>query len=60
MKLLKKGYFEMDAVVQECSPASDNKIRVTAAFKKISENEAAALSQFAQDMEFLKRQLPGS
>ena len=60
VKLLKKGYFEMDAVVQECRPASDDKIRVTAAFKKISENEAAALSQFAQDMEFLKRQLPGS
>ena len=59
VKLIKKGYFELDAVIQESQPATDDKVRVVAAFKKISENEAAALSQFAQDMDFLKRQLPG-
>jgi anti-anti-sigma factor len=58
VKLLKKGYFEMDAVVKDSQAASDDKVRVTAAFKKISENEAGALAQFAQDMDFLKRQLP--
>jgi len=58
VKLIKKGHFEVDATVQECIPASDEKIRVVAAFKKLSENEATALGQFAQDMDFLKRQLP--
>lgn len=58
VKLIKKGYFEVDATVQECVPASDDKVRVIAAFKKLPENEASALGQFAQDMEFLKRQLP--
>jgi anti-anti-sigma factor len=60
VKLIKKGYFELDAVIQESQPATDDKVRVVAAFKKISDNEASALSQFAQDMDFLKRQLPGT
>jgi hypothetical protein len=34
-------------------------VRITAKFKKVSEGDRDALSQFAADMAFLKRQLPG-
>jgi hypothetical protein len=34
-------------------------MRVTAHFKKIAEGDREALAQFAADMEYLKRQLPG-
>jgi hypothetical protein len=34
-------------------------MRVTAHFKKIADGDRDALAQFAADMAFLKRQLPG-
>lgn len=57
VKLIKKAHFEVDAVIEETSIASDDNIRVSASFKKIKSNEREALSQFAADMDFLKRQL---
>lgn len=59
VKLFKKGFFELNATVVETQPAAGDEIRVTAAYKKISESDRAALTQFASDMEFLKRQIPG-
>ena len=58
VKLIKKGYFEVKALVQDCDLASDSDVRVTAVFKKIRQSERDALGQFAADMDFLKRQLP--
>jgi stage II sporulation protein AA (anti-sigma F factor antagonist) len=60
VKLIKKTHFEVVAQVQEVSLATDDNVRVTATFKKIKESEKAALAQFAADMDFLKRQIPGS
>ena len=57
VKLIKKAHFEVDAVVADTSVASDDNIRVSASFKNIKPNEREALSQFAADMDFLKRQL---
>ncbi len=58
VKLIKKGYFEVVALVQDCELASEGDVRVTAVFKKIRQSERDALGQFAADMDFLKRQLP--
>lgn len=60
VKMIKKSYFEMVAVVETTEPAGDGGVRVTAKFKKASEGDREALAQFAADMAFLKRQLPGS
>lgn len=57
VKLIKKAHFEVDATVEDTSIASDDNIRVTASFKNIKPGEREALSQFAADMDFLKRQL---
>jgi hypothetical protein len=59
VKMIKKSYFELVAVVESVEPAGDGGIRVTAKFKKIAEGDREALSQFAADMAFLKSQLPG-
>ncbi len=58
VKMMKKSFFELVAVVETAEPAGDS-IRVTGKFKKISEADREALSQFAADMAFLKQQLPG-
>ncbi len=58
VKMFKKGYFELDGEVTEVESADDQDVRVTTKFKKISSGDRDALSQFAEDMEFLKRQLP--
>ena len=58
VKLIKKGYFDLDCTVDDSQPSSDDNVRVTASFKKLSDAEASALSQFAEDMDFLKRQIP--
>lgn len=60
VKMIKKSFFEMVAIVDGAEPAGDGGVRVTAKFKKVSEGDREALAQFAADMEFLKRQLPGS
>lgn len=59
VKMIKKSFFELVAAVESAEPAADGTIRVTAKFKKVSDGDKEALSQFAADMAFLKRQLPG-
>ncbi|MEM7198682.1 MAG: STAS domain-containing protein [Planctomycetota bacterium] len=59
VKLFKKGYFELDATVIEADTEDDKSIKVTAEFESITPSDGEALGQFAADMEFLKRQLPG-
>ena len=58
VKMFKKGYFELLGKVAETEDAGDGALRVTARFAAISDSDKGALSQFAADMEFLKRQLP--
>jgi anti-anti-sigma factor len=58
VKMFKKGYFELLGKVAETEDAGDGALRVTARFAAINDADKAALSQFAADMEFLKRQLP--
>ena len=60
VKMIKKSFFELVAVVDSVEPAGDSGVRITAKFKKVSEADREALSQFAADMAFLKQQLPGS
>ncbi len=59
VKMIKKSFFELDSTVEGTEPAGDGALRVTAKFKKVSEGDKEALSQYAADMAFLKRQLPG-
>ncbi|MFO1051859.1 MAG: STAS domain-containing protein [Planctomycetota bacterium] len=58
VKMFKKGYFELVGKVTEVEDAGEGTLRITARFAAIADAERAALSQFAEDMEFLKRQLP--
>lgn len=58
VKMFKKGYFELDAKVSEVANSGDDAVRVSAVFTRISETDRDALTQFAADMEFLKKQLP--
>ncbi len=58
VKLIKKGYIECKAKVTK-SELTDDGVRVTASFDKIGRGDREALEQFAEDMEFLKQQLPG-
>lgn len=60
VKMIKKSFFEITAAVDSAEPAGDGGIRITAKFTKIGEDDREALSQFAADMAFLKRQLPGN
>lgn len=60
VKMIKKGFFEMVAVVDSAEPAGDAGVRIAAKFKKIADDDRKALTQFAEDMAFLKNQLPGS
>ncbi|MCB9868340.1 MAG: STAS domain-containing protein [Planctomycetes bacterium] len=57
VKMFKKGHFEVTAAVDDVEVASDDNLRITAAFKKIKPREREALAQFAADMDFLKRQI---
>src|SRR5688572_32191913 len=58
LKLVKKGYIDATAEFLEAERAGDEDVKVTAQFKKITTEDRAALNQFAEDMAFLKRQLP--
>ncbi|MCC6783474.1 MAG: STAS domain-containing protein [Planctomycetes bacterium] len=58
VKMFKKGYFELLGKVSEVEDADDGGQRVTVRFVAISDSDRTALTQFAEDMEFLKRQLP--
>ncbi len=58
VKLIRKAHFEVEAKVTQTALAADDHVRVTAQFTKIRDEEQAALSQFAADMDFLKKLLP--
>lgn len=60
VKLIKKGFFEIAATVADSQTTDQDTIRVTAHYETISDTDRAALRQFAEDMEFLKRQLPSN
>jgi stage II sporulation protein AA (anti-sigma F factor antagonist) len=60
IKMIKRSFFELLAAVEGAESSEDGGTRVTARFLKIPEPDREALSQFADDMAFLKRQLPGS
>ena len=59
VKMIKKSFFDLVTTVEAVEAAGDGGLRVTAKFKKISDDDKEALAQFAADMAFLKRQLPG-
>lgn len=59
VKLFKKGYFELQCKVVDCARLDDETVKVTMSYKELSGADASALQQFAEDMEFLKRQIPG-
>jgi anti-anti-sigma factor len=61
IKMIKKSFFDLTATMQSTEPTGeDGTVRITASWKKISDADKEALSQFAADMAFLKRQLPGN
>jgi hypothetical protein len=45
--------------VVDCARLDDETVKVTMSYKELSGADASALQQFAEDMEFLKRQIPG-
>ncbi|MDA1221194.1 MAG: STAS domain-containing protein [Planctomycetota bacterium] len=58
VKMFKKGYFELVGNVTDVDPTDESTVRVTATFADIADADRQALTQFAEDMAFLKRQLP--
>lgn len=58
VKMFKKGYFNVRGKVAEVHSEDDGSVRVTCGYSDINESDQAALMQFAEDMEFLKQQLP--
>jgi anti-anti-sigma factor len=58
VKMIKKSFFEVTAKVSG-TEAADGGVRVMAEITKISDADRSALDQFADDMAFLKHQLPG-
>ncbi|MCA8975893.1 MAG: STAS domain-containing protein [Planctomycetes bacterium] len=60
VKMIKKGFFECTGQIGAVEDVGDGTVKVSAKFVKIKESERAALTQFAEDMAFLKQQLPGS
>ena len=59
VKMIKKSFFDVVGKVAAADPTGDGGVRVTVAFTNVSEGDRTALDQFAEDMAFLKRQLPG-
>lgn len=59
VKMIKKSFFELTAKVTATESAGDAGTRVTVQFTDIDASDRDALTQFAEDMAFLKRQLPG-
>ncbi|MCR9247914.1 MAG: STAS domain-containing protein [bacterium] len=59
VKMIKKGFFETVNKIESVEAGSDGLVKVTAKFDQIRDADRAALSQFAEDMAFLKQQLPG-
>jgi hypothetical protein len=57
LKLFKKGFFELNAVVNELADRRDGTYKVTGTFKDLSDGDRVALSQFESDMAYLKTQV---
>ncbi len=58
VKMIKRGFFELVAKVSATELTDDGGVRVSAQFVDIDAADREALMQFADDMAFLKRQLP--
>jgi len=59
VRMIKRSFFEVHARVTAAENTNDGGIKVTAAISQVSDADKAALGQFAEDMAYLKRQLPG-
>ena len=60
VKMVRQEPFVTTAAVDAIEVASDGGVRITASFpKKMNEQDRKELTQYAADMAFLKRQLPG-
>lgn len=60
VKMFKKGYFEVLGKVEKVENSGDEVIKVSCSYASVTEDDRIALAQFADDMAFLKRQLPTS
>jgi hypothetical protein len=60
VKLFKKGYFELACRVVDCSKMDEDAVKVTLSYEQLTPADTAALQQFQEDMEFLKRHIPGA
>ena len=60
VKLFKKGYFELACRVVDCVKIDEETVKVTLSYEQLGSADTSALQQFAEDMEFLKRQIPES
>ena len=59
VKMIKKSFFQLTATADGVEPAGDDDtVRITAKYSQISDADREALGQFANDMAFLKTQLP--
>ncbi|MEZ5963201.1 MAG: anti-sigma factor antagonist [Planctomycetota bacterium] len=56
--LIKKQAFDVEAVVAKVQPSDNGGRVVEARWARIDDGDRMALAQFADDMEFLRRQLP--
>ena len=59
VKMIKKSFFDVTGKVTSTEPSGDG-VRVQVAFDSITDPDREALGQFAQDMAYLKRQLPNA
>lgn len=59
VKMIKRGFIEATCKIDSVDDAGDGKIKVTGTFSAIADADREALTQFANDMAFLKQQLPG-
>lgn len=61
VKMIRQEPFQTAATVDSTDVATDGGVRITASFpKKMPEADRKGLTQYADDMAFLKRQLPGT
>jgi anti-anti-sigma factor len=60
VKLFKKGFFELACRVDDCVKMDDDAVKVTLGYEQLGAADTSALQQFAEDMEFLKRQIPAA
>ena len=60
VKMIRQEPFQVTATVDGVESSAEGGVRVTASFpKKFDEKDRQLLTQYAADMAFLKRQLPG-